>query len=455
MSSTRSVVARRVPGPSGTPWFGSMLDLRRDPLSTYLEAREHHGDVVRFVVGPPGLRQELYAVFSAEGAQQVLASDAASFRKDNRFYDEIRESLGNGLLTSQDEEYLRQRRIVQPLFTRRRVDQYTAAMHEEAAAAAQRWRSSPGQMIDAIDEGAELALRAVARILFGTEVETAIAVVRRCFPVIGTYTRRRGFAPLHVSRRLPTPANLRAAAAQRELYAVCDLIIARRAATADDGDEDLLSLLARSGGTDDRLVTSEVRDQVLIFLLAGHETTATAIGFALHLLARHPRAQARARAEVDLVVGGEAPGARHVDELRYVTMVLEEAMRLYPPAPVIGRLAAADVEIGGFRIPAGANVVVSPWVTHRHPAYWDDPERFDPERFTPAAKAGRPRYAWFPFGGGPRGCIGQHFSMLESVIALATMLQAYEFDAVDTDVALSLGITLRASSPVRCRLRAR
>jgi cytochrome P450 len=136
-------------------------------------------------------------------------------------------------------------------------------------------------------------------------------------------------------------------------------------------------------------------------------------------------------------------------------MVLEEAMRLYPPAPAIGRLAVADVEIGGHRIPAGANVAVSPWVTHRHPAYWDDPERFDPERFTPARKAERPRYAWFPFGGGPRGCIGQHFSMLESVIALATVLQAYELDAIDTDVALSAGITLRATSPVRCRLRAR
>jgi cytochrome P450 len=458
------------PAPSlaGLPLIGSMLDLRRDPMNTYLRAQRKHGDVVRFVAGPPGLRAEFYGVFSAEGAQQVLATDAADFRKDSSFYIEVRESLGNGLLTSQDEEYQRQRRLVQPLFTRRRVDQYAAAMCDEAEAAVERWRRAPGQVIELIDETAGLALRTVTRILFGTDVTAAIDVVQRSFPVLGEYTRRRGFSPVRVPRQWPTPANRRAAAAQRDLYQECDRIIAQRRAANDgvqgeaasdgnsDSGGDLLALLSRAGGQDgDRLAATEVRDQVLIFLLAGHETTATALAFALHLLARHPRAQARAREEVDAVLGGQVPGAQHLNALPYLTMVLKEAMRLYPPAPMIGRRVVADVEIGGHRIPAGADVAVSPWVTHRHPGYWNDPERFDPERFTPEAEAGRPRYAWFPFGGGPRSCIGQHFSMLELVIALAVVLRAYELDAVDTEVPLTQGITLRAAGPVRCRLRAR
>ncbi|MFE2147217.1 cytochrome P450, partial [Streptomyces sp. NPDC059456] len=197
------------------------------------------------------------------------------------------------------------------------------------------------------------------------------------------------------------------------------------------------------------------RDQVLVFLLAGHETTATSLAFSLHLLARHPEQQARAREEVARVLGDRTPEAADLDRLPYLTQVLKEAMRLYPAAPVIGRGSVAATEIGGRTVPAGSDVILAPWVTHRHPRYWPDPDRFDPDRFTPEAEAGRPRYAWFPFGGGPRACIGQHFSMLESVIALAMVLRAYEFEAVDTEVPVIAGITLRADGPIRCRIRPR
>lgn len=192
---------------------------------------------------------------------------------------------------------------------------------------------------------------------------------------------------------------------------------------------------------------------MLIFLLAGHETTATSLAFSLHLLARHPEQQARAREEVSRVLDDRTPEAADLDRLPYLTQVLKEAMRLYPAAPVIGRSSVAATEVGGLVIPAGADVILAPWVTHRHPRYWPDPDRFDPDRFTPEAEAGRPRYAWFPFGGGPRACIGQHFSMLESVIALAMILRSHEFEAVDTEVPVSAGITLRADGPIRCRIR--
>jgi cytochrome P450 len=450
----------------GLPILGSMLDLRRDPLSAYLRAHRAHGDVVRFAIGPPGLRLSFYGVFSAAGAQEVLSTKAATFRKDNRFYLEVRESVGDGLLTSQDHEYKRQRRLVQPLFTRRRVDRYADAMCDEASTMVERWRTADDQTVDLVEESTRLTLRTVTRILFGGDVDTAIDVVQRCFPVIGEYTLQRGFAPLNVPRQWPTPANRRVAAAQRELYAICDEIIERRArlgthAPAGDAeptpaDDDLLGLLRDATDEDgDRLAASEVRDQVLIFLLAGHETTATSVAFALHLLALHPDEQAKARTEVDSVLDGRPPGSGDLGSLPYLTKVLKEAMRLYPAAPATGRRACDDTEVEGYHIPAGANVFVSPWVTHRHPDYWVEPARFDPERFAPEAEAARPRYAWFPFGGGPRACIGQHFSMLESTLALAVALQAYELTAIDTDIPLTQGITLRATGPVRCRLAAR
>ncbi|MFE9631429.1 cytochrome P450 [Streptomyces sp. NPDC006463] len=454
---TSAGAGAEVPALAGVPLLGSLFDLKSDSLGTYLRAQHRHGDVVRITAGPPGLRAELYCVFSAEGAQQVLASESANFRKDNPFYQEVRDSFGNGLLTSQDEDYLRQRRLVQPLFTRRRVDGYAGAVAAETEAVLAAWHEAPDGIVDVSDQMMHLALRAVARILFGTDVEATVDVVARCFPVITDYVLRRGYSPANIPRSWPTPANKRAAAAMDELYAVCDKIIGeRRADPADGPGEDLLTLLAAAKSCDDaEFDASELRDQVLIFLLAGHETTATSLSFALHLLARHPEEQQRACEEISRVLGDRTPQAADLDRLPYLTQVLKEAMRLYPAAPVIGRKAVAATEVGGHTVPAGADVILAPWVTHRHPLYWPDPDRFDPERFTPEAEAGRPRYAWFPFGGGPRACIGQHFSMLESVIALAMILRAYEFEAVDTDVPVSAGITLRTDGPARCRVRRR
>ncbi|MEU4269701.1 cytochrome P450 [Streptomyces sp. NPDC026092] len=450
-----------IPGPAGLPLLGSMLDLKNDSLGTFLNAQRAHGDVVRITAGPPGVRAVIYGIFSAEGAQQVLATQSANFRKDNAFYQELRESFGNGLLTSQDEDYLRQRRLVQPLFTRRRVDSYAEAIAVEAATLSEEWRTAPDSTVDVLAEMARLALRAVARILFGTDVEAAVAIVERAFPVMGDYVLRRGFSPLNVPRDWPTPGNKRAAAAHAELYAVCDRIIAERreaggAAAGDDEAQDLLTLLAEAESAEDgSFDAQELREQVLVFLLAGHETTATSLGFALHLLARHPDQLERAHEEVDRVLAGRTPGAADLDALPFLTQVLKEAMRLFPAGPVIGRRAVAAIEIDGHTIPAGADVIVAPWVTHRHPAYWEDAERFDPDRFTPEAEAARPRYAWFPFGGGPRACIGQHFSMLESVIALAMILQSYDLEAIDTEVPVDSAVTLRAAGPARCRLTRR
>ncbi|MDI3422646.1 cytochrome P450 [Streptomyces luteolus] len=449
-------MSRQVPLVDGHPLLGSLNELRTDTLGAYLRAQRSYGDVVRFEAGPPGMRAEVYGIFSATGIQQVLGAQAANFRKENAVYTEIRESIGNGLLTSQDEEYIFQRRMVQPFFTRRRVNGYADTVRLEAEATAKDWEAAPGGLVDVSTEMAEFALRAVTRILFGSDIDTAIDVVRRNFPVLGDSVLRRGVTPLRIPRSWPTPANRRVGAAQRELYAVCDRIIAERTAAGATSEQDMVSLLIQARDEDGSALSAEaVRDQVLVFMLAGHETTATALAFALHLLATHPEAQRKVRDEVDAVLGGRAAGADDVESLPYINQVLKEAMRLYPSVAIMGRRTAAETEVDGFRIPEGADVYLSPWVTHRHPDYWADPEGFDPDHFTPEAEEARPRYAWFPFGGGPRACIGQHFSMLEAAIALAALFQRFEFTAVDHDIPLGLAMTLQANSSMRVRVAPR
>ncbi|KUN28351.1 cytochrome P450 [Streptomyces antibioticus] len=453
-----TTVVREAPIVTANPVLGSMNDLLTDPLGTYERARRDHGDVVRFRAGPPGLRADVYAVFSAEGAQQVLAGQASNFRKDNVFYEELRRSIGNGLLTSQDETYLRQRRLVQPLFTRRRVDGYAGQVAAEGAALAGEWRERDGGVVELVGEMHRFALRMVGRILFGTDTEKAFDVVERTLPPLQAYSLKRGLSPVKLPRSWPTPANRRAARLQGELFALCDEIIASRRGGGAGDSEDLASLLVHARNAEDgSLDAGELREQVLIFLVAGHETTATALAFALHLLARHPEEQRRVQEEVDGVLGGGlAPTAADMAALPRLTRVVKEAMRLYPSAPVIGRRAVGDASIDGVRIPAGADVIVCPWVTHRHPAYWAEPGRFDPDRFLPEAEVGRPRYAWFPFGGGPRACIGQHLSMLESVLGVGVLLRDFSFEVVgEEEVPVGAEVTLRAKGAARVRIAPR
>lgn len=447
--------SRTAPTPTGHPLLGSALDLRRDPLGTFVRAQREYGDVVRVTAGPPGLRTVMYCVFSPEGAQQVLATQATNFRKDNIFYEEIRQSAGNGLLTSQDDDYLRQRRLIQPLFTKKRVDGYAATITSEAEATAERWRNRPD--VDVVREMDRLALRTVARVLFGADVEAAVDVIHANFPVISAYITGRAYSPLRLPRTWPTPSNRRAEAATLAVYEVCDRIIAaRRSNGSEAADADLLSLLSRARNEEDgSLDATELRDQVLVFLLAGHETTATSLAFALHLLARHPEVRARAQEEVDALPSGEPYTAATMDRLPYLTRVLKETMRLYPAAPLMGRRAVTETEIDGHVVPAGADVLIAPWVTHRHPAHWTDPDRFDPDRFTPDRETARHRYAWLPFGGGPRACIGRHFSMLESVLALAVLLREYDIETPDTDVPVTAAVTLQAVGEARVGIRAR
>lgn len=429
----------------GSFLLGSALNLRTDTLRVCERAFHDYGDVVRFSMGPPGLRHDLVLVFHPDGAHRVLAGNAANYRKDNIAYHEIRDAFGDGLLTSQDEDWQRQKRFLQPLFTHRRVAGYAAMMAAQIEDMVRQWRSQPSAVRDLHDAMTRLTLKVVCRVLFGNDVEQALPVVQSSFGPLGESVQQRSMSPVRLPRGWPTPRNRRLGQARQALFGVCDEIIRNRRA-GHRGAPDLLGLLINARDSGAAMSDAEIRDQVLIFLLAGHETTSTALTYTLRLLGRHPDVQEKVRTEVDAV--GGVPTAEQATTLTYTTMVLKEAMRLYPSAPMIGRSCVADDQIGGYLIPAGADLVVSPWMTHRHPAFWDEPARFNPERFTPEREKARHRYAWYPFGGGPRACIGQYFSMLESTVALAGLVQNFEFAADAAEPKYTNHITLRPTEPV-------
>ncbi|MGH3769554.1 MAG: cytochrome P450 [Pseudonocardiaceae bacterium] len=451
MTVTTSV-AHRAPVADGSFLLGSAQQLRRDVLGAAEQAFRQYGDVVEFRAGPPGMRVKMYMLFHPDAAHRVLAGAAGNYRKDNIFYGEVRGAFGDGLLTSQDDDWLRQKRFLQPLFTHRRISGYAEAMGEEVADLLANWHSRRPHAVDLHEEMTRLTMRIVGRILFGDDVSRALLAVRQSFEPLGEAVRRRSFSPVRLPRSWPTPVNRRLVTAQKALYGVCDEIIARRRAASDRGT-DLLGLLLDARDQGHALSDSEVRDQVLIFLLAGHETTSTALTFALHLLGQHPDLQRQIRAEADAL--GGMPTAADAPALVQTTMALKEAMRLYPSAPMLGRRAVTDDEICGYRIPAGSDVVLVPWVIHRHPQFWDEPTRFEPQRFTPERDKGRHRYAWMPFGGGPRGCIGQHFSMLEASIALASLVREFEFETPSGEPRYTNHITLRPTHAVTSRLTPR
>jgi cytochrome P450 len=470
---TASSAAAVAPGPRGAPLVGSALDLKRDFLGTFHRAMLEHGDVVRFVIGPSKperLRRIVHGVFHPDAVQLVLAPTSGQFDKHidaNPVYREVRDFVGDGLLTSEGETWRRQKRMVQPLFTHKRVASYVPMMAEEAMAVTARWTDAvrAGTTVELHDEMTRFVLAVVGRALFGQDVESALSILAPAFPFLSKRVVDRGLSPLPIPAHWPTPANRRAERLHHDIYEVVDRIIDRRkadlsgssAVDGTSGAEDLMSLLLRAQdpeggqGLDDE----EVRDQVLVFLLAGHETTAISLTFTLYLLGHHPEVQDAVQQEVDEVLGDRTPTLEDIPRLAQTTMAIKEAMRLYPAAYAFGRVALKTTTVNDYEIPAGTVAVVSPWVTHRHPAFWDDPTRFDPQRFTPEREKARHRYAYFPFGGGPRACIGAHFSMLESTILTATLLRSFRLTTSPDPVPLWTGITLRPDAPIPCTLTPR
>ncbi|MGH2719938.1 MAG: cytochrome P450 [Actinomycetota bacterium] len=446
------------PGPKGLPLIGSAIAMKRDLLGFMHRGMLEHGDVVKAIIGPPPIRVSAFGVFHPDGVQQVLAGNADNYCKADEVYGEVRKLLGNGLLTSEGDAWKRQKRLVQPLFTHNQVASYVPMIADEGRGIVERWSAAEqrGESVDLHSEMTRVTLRVVGRAVFGTDVDHMIPIFKDSVPYLSKRAFERGINPFPVPEDWPLPGNKRALAYKSSIEDVVNELIASRRQSPTEGN-DLLNMLIRAqdpeGGVG--LSDDEVRDQALIFLMAGHETTATALTFTFHLLGHHPEAQSRVRAEAEAVFGGGELTMDTIRGLSYTMQVVKEAMRLYPSAHAIPRSAIGDDVVTGYRIPAGSPVITSPWVTHRHPAFWDDPECFNPDRFTPEREAARHRYAYFPFGGGPRACIGQYFSMLEAVIVTAMVIGTYDVATAERKVPLFLGITLRPAGAMPATLTRR
>ena len=439
----------------GTWLVGSARALQRNQLGTYTEAMRRYGDHVRFRLGPPRLGFLFDAVFRPDGARQILASRDSHYVKQAPAFTEFRSLIGDGVLTAEGEKWRRHRRIIQPLFTKKRVASWVGELAHVSQQLVDDWaREQPGGgVVDLAGSSLRVAVQALGRTLFGgDEVAAAATILRSSVEVLNAHAARRALAPVRVPRSWPTPANLRARRAKRQLYGLVDDLIRRR--RSEPGGGDLLSLLleARDPETGEQLDDEAIRDEVVLFLIAGHDTSATALALMLYLIGRHADAQERIREEVARVAADRPVTADDLDQLTYTSQVVDEALRLYPPGHAVIRQATEDTELMGCPIPRGRIVTVSIWGIHHNPDVWPEPDRFDPDRFTPANSAERDRHAHLPFGAGPRTCVGVHLSLAELVVVAATVVRAYRLESLDTTPAIEAGLTVHPRGALRCRI---
>ena len=436
--------------------LGHLAGLRTDALGTLATAWLQQGDVARLRLGPPGLGAVGTLLVRPDHVHHVLVRNARNYQLSSA-YEVLEGFLGDGLLTSHGEAWRGHRLLTQPAFTASALSAAAPHFVDAAADAVRRLDGLRGGTVDLAGEMARLTLDGVGRALFGARLVEDAAEVAGALRTVQDFTLRTVYAPVPGALRprlkdLPTPASARYRAAVRSL----DRVVAR---VVDAGrlrppGDDLLSLLLRStssGAGGDR----QVRDEVMTFLLAGHETTASALTWTLGLLSRHPDVRRRVLAELDAVLGGRAVHEADVPALPLLGAVLKESLRLFPPAWTLERRAQARDEVDGHVVPAGSTVVLSPYLTHRHPDVWDDPEGFDPDRWL-GTGPDLPRGAYVPFGAGARRCIGGAFAVLEATLMLATLLRSTTIDlAPATALRPVPRITLTAGAGLPASVRRR
>lgn len=448
--SASLATVREPPTPPGLPWIGQLREAWRDPIALFLSAREAFGDVVKFRFGPI----EYHLVNDLGAVKHVLVDNAKNYVKSSN-YAGLKIMLGEGLLTSEGDFWKRQRRLSQPAFHREHLAGFATTMAHETQRMLDRWsRIEPGTSLDAHAEMMRLTFAIVGQTLLSTDVDDDSSAIGEALDVGLKWTNDYAEALVRIPPWVPTPGNLRYQKARRTLDELVYRIIGERRKQADPGN-DLLGMLMRvvGEGEDDRMNDRQLRDELLTLVLAGHETTANLLAFAFHALSTNPHWLRQTQEEVDAVLQGRTPTLADLPRMKITRMVLDETLRLYPPAWTFERQALEDDVIGGYRLPKGGIVGISPYVLHRDAKLWENPEGFDPMRFSPERSEGRHKFAYLPFGGGPRTCIGNAFAMMEATIILAMVLQHHRLDR-DASRPLSLDpmVTLRPKHGVFCHL---
>lgn len=438
-------VAQRpfAPGPKQVFPVINLFRFQRHRLGFLTQMAREYGDVAFFYFGP----QPMVLVNHPDYIRDVLVTHGKNFMKGEGLQ-RAKRLLGEGLLTSEGEVHLRQRRMMQPAFHRQRIAGYGATMVEYADRMERGWQH--GAQIDIAREMMRLTLGIAGKTLFDADVEGEADEIGNALSDAMEQFNRLTLPFAQLLERLPLPATRKFQQARARLDETIFRIIAERRRSFEANGEDrgdLLSMLLAARDTEgdgSGMSDEQLRDEAMTIFLAGHETTANALTWTWYLLAQHPEVEAKLHAEIEAVLNGKLPTAEDYGRLRYTEMVFAEAMRLYPPAWIIGRRALQDYSINGYHIPARTIILMSQFITHRDPRWFPDPERFDPERWTLTAKEARPKFAYFPFGGGNRVCIGEQFAWMEGVLVLATLAQRWRMRLVaGHPIELQPSVTLR------------
>ena len=419
-------------GISGLELFRLMPEFRRHTLETFTELTKRFGHIVRH----QGLWIS-HTLTHPSYIEHVLQHNAQNYLK-GRSYRVMKESTGNGLFVSEGEFWRRQRRLAQPAFHRSRIQSFAQTMVEAIEAMLRTWHfyAQQNKSIEVSAEMRALTLRIAGLTLFSTDLSEETDAMGRMVTKAQEFAIKRMFQILRLPLALPTPDNLRYRQLLREGdRAVYNIIDERRRGAKPE---------ARDEETGEVMSDLQLRDEVFTLLIAGHETTAVTLAWTWYLLAQHPEVEHKLHAELSAMLGRRIATVEDLPKLKHTLMVIEEAMRLYPPAWALGRTAIADDVIDGYHIPARSEILIFPYITHRHADFWDEPETFNPERFAPENAQNGPRYAYFPFGGGPRQCIGNNFALMEAQLVLATVAQGYQLRlASDQRIELDASVTLR------------
>ena len=454
MTTTTPTAPRTAPGPRGKFLVGNLFDAREAGLLDYhVKAWRAHGDVVRFQMGPLTMLQ----VVRPEHIQQVMVSNAKNYVK-GLSHENLRRTIGDGILTAEGEAWQRQRRLMQPTYTPKGVAQFADIMGDATRKLLAGWDARASVAPVAINqEMMHVTMSVISRSMFGLDIGEHFKETGDGLRYLLQHVSERGLSSIDWPAWVPTESNRRLKNAVRVVDEFLYGVIRER--RAHGLGEDLLSLLmtARDAETGEVMSEKQLRDEVLITFFAGHETTAQTLTWTWAMLAQHPDVEARLWDELARVLAGRSPTLDDIGALTYTRQVIDETLRLYSPVAVMARDAVAADVIGDYAVAPGNLILLLPFMTHRHPEFWENPDAFDPEHFAPERVKDRPRYAYVPFGAGPRTCLGMHFALMEAVLILAEIAQRYQIRLADPnqELAFDWAGTLRPKGDLPMTLHAR
>jgi cytochrome P450 len=417
----------QLPLPPAVPLLEGYRLLRRSPPEALLQIARDYGDLVRW----RGF-QTIYCLNHPEYVRQVLTQSWPRYSKDTIDYRVVGRTLGKGLVTNDGPDWAKQRRLMQPVFANRAIDKFDAVINEMTTQLADSWVRKRGDETVWLDRDmSRVTFQVVSRTLFGADIDDAADEMTEILHIVNQHPLRIS-SLLTLYPWLPVPSNHRFARIKARLDAIVDGLVEQRRAQGEQGRGDIVDrlLAARDADSGEGMSPEQMRDELITLLLAGHETSATALVWTYHLLGQHPEIEARLVEELERELGGRAALSADLPRLPYLKQVVQESMRLYPPVWGIARRANEDAEFGGYRVPAGAYISISMYALHRHPEYWPNADRFDPERFDPKRNEQRHSYCYIPFSAGPRACIGASMAMLEIQLVLAQLLQRFRVTPV-------------------------